>query len=68
MLLGVPLTMLLKVMLDNSDDLRWLSVAITKEKRRPMLVPEEDEDSVIDSSMLDGDMGLADRFSERTRS
>ncbi|MEJ6828872.1 MAG: AI-2E family transporter [Akkermansiaceae bacterium] len=68
MLLGVPLTMVLKVMLDNSDDLRWLSVAITKEKRRPMLVPEDDEDSEIDSSLLDGDMGLADRFSESTRS
>lgn len=32
MLLGVPLTMLLKVGLDNSNDFRWLAVAITKEE------------------------------------
>jgi len=31
MLLGVPLTMLLKVGLDNSNDFRWLAVAIGKE-------------------------------------
>lgn len=33
MLLGVPLTMLLKVALDNSTDFRWLAVAISKENR-----------------------------------
>ena len=43
MLLAVPLTMVIKVMLDNSDDLRWLAVAITKEKRRPILIPEEED-------------------------
>lgn len=32
MFLGVPLTMLLKVGLDNSTDFRWLAVAITKEE------------------------------------
>ncbi len=31
MLLGVPLTMLLKVALDNSTDFRWLAVAISKD-------------------------------------
>lgn len=38
MFLAVPLTMVLKVMLDNSDELRWMAVAITKEKRHPILV------------------------------
>lgn len=37
MFLAVPLTMVLKVMLDNSDELRWMAVAITKEKRHPIL-------------------------------
>jgi len=32
MLLAVPLTMILKVVLDNSRDLRWLSVAIGKDQ------------------------------------
>jgi len=41
MFLAVPLTMVLKVMLDNSDELRWIAVAITKEKRHPILEPEE---------------------------
>ena len=44
MLLAVPLTMVLKVMLDNTDELRWIAVAITKEKRHPILEPEDDED------------------------
>jgi len=35
MLLAVPLTMILKVVLDNSADLRWLSVAIGKEQAEP---------------------------------
>ena len=30
MFLAVPLTMLLKVLLDNSDEFRWLAVAIGK--------------------------------------
>ena len=47
MLLAVPLTMVLKVMLDNSEELRWMAVAITKEKRHPLLVPEE-EDPLLD--------------------
>lgn len=34
MLLAVPITMMLKVGLDNSSDFRWLSVAISKEKER----------------------------------
>lgn len=34
MLLAVPITMLLKVVLENSYEFRWLSVAISKEDRR----------------------------------
>ena len=66
MLLGVPLTMVLKVMLDNSDEFRWLSVAITKENRRTIL--DEDDELDDEDSMLDGDIGLSDRFTEGTRS
>jgi AI-2 transport protein TqsA len=35
MFLAVPLTMMLKVMLDNSEEFRWIGVAIGKEQRRP---------------------------------
>jgi AI-2 transport protein TqsA len=68
MLLGVPLTMVMKVMLDNSDEFRWLSVAITKEKRRAILLPDDEDDFDAEGSMLDGDVGLSDRFTEGTRS
>lgn len=44
MFLAVPLTMVLKVMLDNSEELRWISVAITKEKRHPILDYDVDEE------------------------
>ena len=48
MFLAVPLTMVLKVILDNSGELRWISVAITKEKRPTIL----DLDGIDDD--LDG--------------
>ncbi len=35
MLLAVPLTMVVKVLLDNSEEFRWIAVAIGKEGRRP---------------------------------
>lgn len=35
MLLAVPLTMMLKVVLDNSEEFRWIAVAIGKESNRP---------------------------------
>ncbi len=35
MLLAVPLTMMVKVLLDNSDEFRWIAVAIGKETHRP---------------------------------
>lgn len=34
MLLAVPLTMVIKVGLDNSSDFRWISIAISKEQTR----------------------------------
>jgi len=49
MLLAVPLTMIVKVMLDNTEELRWLSVAISKEKRQPILSPEEEDMNSPDS-------------------
>ena len=58
MFLAVPLTMVLKVMLDNSDELRWVSVAITKEKRRPMLTPDEDDSELADDGLLSDEMNL----------
>lgn len=35
MLLAVPLTMMVKVILDNSEEFRWIAVAIGKESGRP---------------------------------
>ncbi|WP_052572720.1 AI-2E family transporter [Haloferula sp. BvORR071] len=42
-ILAVPLTMILKVILDNSDEFRWVAVAIGQEGRKP---PQE-EDAVM---------------------
>ena len=57
MFLAVPLTMVLKVMLDNSDELRWIAVAITKEKQTLILdldgVDDELSDDRLSSSSLD---------------
>jgi len=38
MFLAVPLTMMVKVMLDNSTDLRWLSVMMGKGPRQPGVI------------------------------
>lgn len=35
MLLAVPLTMMVKVVLDNSEEFRWIAVAIGKDTHRP---------------------------------
>lgn len=51
MLLAVPLTMMVKVLLDNSDEFRWIAVAVGKETHRPKeekrilteVKPEEEE-------------------------
>lgn len=58
MFLAVPLTMVLKVMLDNSDELRWMAVAITKEKRHPLLITEEDEPELDEDSLVPDDLNL----------
>lgn len=34
-ILAVPLTMILKVVLDNSEEFRWVAIAIGQESRRP---------------------------------
>ncbi|WP_193211693.1 AI-2E family transporter [Luteolibacter marinus] len=36
MLMAVPLTMMVKVVLDNSEEFRWISVAIGQEVQRPV--------------------------------
>ena len=44
--LAVPLTMILKVVLDNSDEFRWVAVAIGQEPRKEEPPPEKVNDSV----------------------
>lgn len=69
MLLAVPLTMVIKVMMDNSDDLRWLAVAITKEKRRPILIPEDEENEESDGPLTGSEIThLPDTAAEAGRS
>ncbi len=46
MLLAVPLTMVLKVILDNSYEFRWISVAMSKEKRREKFQKNEPVEEV----------------------
>jgi AI-2 transport protein TqsA len=41
MLLAVPLTMVLKVVLDSSDEFRWIGVAISAEQTTPAVRPLE---------------------------
>jgi len=47
MLLAVPLTMLVKVAMDNSADFRWIAVAISKEERSA--VGASDEQILMDA-------------------
>lgn len=58
MFLAVPLTMVLKVMLDNSDELRWMSVAITKEKPHSLLSPDDEDGELNEESLLSDEMNL----------
>ncbi|MBK1827497.1 AI-2E family transporter [Haloferula rosea] len=63
MLLAVPLTMMVKVILDNSEEFRWIAVAIGKESNRPteesrILTegasdPGEEEDVALEASQVD---------------
>ena len=52
MFLAVPLTMLVKVMLDNSSDLRWVSFLLEKNNPTPklaqVLTPSTDDDFITD--------------------
>ena len=66
MLLAVPLTMVVKVMLENSNELRWISVAITKEKRRRILSSDDDED--LEDNLLDESLEISPSFSETSKS
>ena len=58
MFLAVPLTMVLKVMLDNSDELRWIAVAITKEKRHPILDLDGVDEELEAPETLTGEIEL----------
>lgn len=53
MLLSIPLTMLVKVALDHSSDLRWVSVAISKEEEDLLeieeIISKEDSQKVLQS-------------------
>lgn len=52
MFLAVPLTMVVKVMLDNSSDLRWVSFLLEKNNPTPklaqVLTPTKDDDFIAD--------------------
>ena len=48
MLLAVPLTMLVKVAMDNSVDFRWIAVAISKEERNAS-AGESDEEILMEA-------------------
>lgn len=48
MLLAVPLTMVVKVGLDNTEEFRWLAVAMSKEKTPTHLDSEPDKKEVED--------------------
>ncbi len=71
MLLAVPLTMVLKVVLDNSEEFRWIAVAIGKETERPAeerrIISEgakekpEDEDDEEDEGPIGKTAGAAGR-------
>ncbi|MGJ8672646.1 AI-2E family transporter [Rubritalea sp.] len=56
MLLAVPLTMLVKVALDNSADFRWIAVAISKENKNGAVGSEAQilKDAVIQSAEAEG--------------
>jgi AI-2 transport protein TqsA len=53
MLLAVPLTMMVKVLLDNSHEFRWIAVAIGKETHRP-----REEKRIITEGVKDGEEEL----------
>lgn len=55
MFLAVPLTMVAKVLLDNSEEFRWLSVAMSKKKVKKGEVQLSDFDlTLVDDEMIGG--------------
>ena len=55
MFLAVPLTMVAKVLLDNSEEFRWLSVAMSKKKVKHGEVQLSDFDlTLVDDEMIGG--------------
>ena len=61
MLLAVPLTMLVKVALDNSRELRWLGVAISQGKNRN---PELEHQIIKESSQAQKKKEQANELAE----
>lgn len=59
MLLAVPLMMMLKVVLDNSDEFRWISVALSMEDRRSRNDEELIKEAVESSESLQLPEGTA---------
>lgn len=55
MFLAVPLTMMVKVVLDNSDDLKWLSFLLEKDNPTPRLA------QVLTNTVMDDDDEDADQ-------
>ena len=60
-LLAVPLTMVVKIMLENTEDLRWMAILL--DKTPPQVTPSFEAD--ISESESVGGLGAADR-TERT--
>jgi len=54
MFLAVPLTMMVKVMLDNSSDLRWISVLMGKESKELPKLKSRTERSSPEGDLIEG--------------
>ena len=56
-ILAVPLTMILKVVLDNSDEFRWVAVAIGQESKRPVEYVDGVEQNPVAPSAASANLG-----------
>jgi AI-2 transport protein TqsA len=56
-ILAVPLTMILKVVLDNSEEFRWVAVAIGQESRRPMEERDAEGQNAVAPSSASAKLG-----------
>ena len=63
MLLAVPLTMLIKVALDNSRELRWLGVAISQGKNQS---PELERQIIKESTQAQKQKEKAQQVADAT--